>query len=196
MYRLKYWLVKLFHTHTKILNNLHHTYIKHVCENGGDILEIGFGAGITANLIQKYNIKTHTIIERDKYYFDKLLKWSVNKPNVKVVYGDWVTDIPNDKKYKGIFFDLWNESEDYYRRVSLCNVLENHIKPGSVFLCATEKAFDKNLYIEKGHKYEEIKVKQIKLKWYNLLSGIIKVNHKEENKVIQRLDLIPKITYR
>ncbi len=59
-----------------------------------------------------------------------------------------------------------------------------------------EKAFDKNLYIEKGYKYEEIKIKQIKLKWYNLLSHIIRVNHKEENKVIQRLDLIPKITYR
>ena len=194
--KLKYEIVKLFHKHTKILNNIHHEYIKHVCENGGDILEIGFGAGITANMIQKYHIKTHTIIERDDYYFDKLVKWAINKPNVKIVHGDWVSHIPHDKKYDGIFVDLWNEKEDYDRRGSLCKVLENHTKPGSVFLCATEKAFDKNLYIEKGYKYEEIKIKQIKLKWYNLLSHIIRVNHKEENKVIQRLDLIPKITYR
>ena len=36
-----------------------------MCENGGDILEIGFGGGVTADMIQNYNIKTHTIIERD-----------------------------------------------------------------------------------------------------------------------------------
>ena len=40
----------------------------------------------------------------------------------------------------------------------------------------TEKAFDKQLYIENGHKCEEINVDQPKLKWYNLLSHIFKTN--------------------
>ena len=40
--KIEYHVVKLFHKHTKILNNLHNQYIKHVCENGGDILEFGF----------------------------------------------------------------------------------------------------------------------------------------------------------
>ena len=64
--KLEYKIVKLFHTHTKILNNLHNQYIKHVCENGGDILEIGFGGGVTADMIQNYNIKTHTIPDQRK----------------------------------------------------------------------------------------------------------------------------------
>lgn len=193
---LEYKIVKLFHKHTKILNNLHNQYIKHVCENGGDILEIGFGGGITAEMIQNYNIKTHTIIERDDYFFKKLWEWSIDKPNVKVIHGDWVNDIPKDKKYDGIFFDLWNDSEDYSRRKKLCDLLDYHTKPGTVFLCATEKAFDKSLYIEKGHDYQEIKTTQPKLKWYQILSHIIKKHSIENGKIIQYLDLIPKVTYK
>ena len=194
--KIEYHVVKLFHKHTKILNNLHNQYIKHVCENGGDILEIGFGGGITADMIQNYNIKTHTIIERDDYFFEELWQWSVDKPNVKVIHGDWVNDIPKNKKYDGIFFDLWNGSEDYARQKKLCDLLDHHTKPGTVFLCATEKAFNKSLYTDKGHKYQEIKTTQPKLKWYQILSHIIRKYSIENGKIIQYLDLIPKVTYK
>ena len=194
--KLEYKIVKLFHTHTKILNNLHNQYIKHVCENGGDILEIGFGGGVTADMIQNYNIKTHTIIERDDYFFEKLWEWSVDKPNVKVIHGDWVNDIPKNKKYDGVFFDLWNDSEDYARQKKLCDLLDHHTKPGTVFLCATEKAFNKSLYIEKGHDYQEIKTTQPKLKWHQILSHIIRKHSIENGKIIQYLDLIPKVIYK
>ena len=33
----------------------------YVCQNGGDILEIGFGMGIAANYIQANTITSHTI---------------------------------------------------------------------------------------------------------------------------------------
>ena len=36
----------------------------YICENGGDILEIGFGMGISAGYIQANNINSHTIIEK------------------------------------------------------------------------------------------------------------------------------------
>ena len=35
----------------------------YVCQNGGDILEIGFGMGIAANYIQANTITSHTIVE-------------------------------------------------------------------------------------------------------------------------------------
>ena len=35
----------------------------YVCENGGDILEVGFGMGISAGYIQSHSISSHTIIE-------------------------------------------------------------------------------------------------------------------------------------
>ena len=34
----------------------------YVCENGGDILEIGFGMGISPGYIQSHSISSHTII--------------------------------------------------------------------------------------------------------------------------------------
>ena len=42
----------------------------------GDVLEIGFGLGISANFIQKYNIKSHTIIECNPTVIEKLKKWA------------------------------------------------------------------------------------------------------------------------
>jgi|TARA_R110000765_G_scaffold60450_1_gene116940 hypothetical protein len=173
---LSYWILKLFHGNTLILNTLRRNYIKNVCQNGGDILEIGFGGGITADMIQTHNIKTHVIIERDDVFFNKLGEWAKNKSTVKTIHGDWISEIPTYKKYDGIFVDLWDNIEDYSRRVELHQIIENHTKPGTIFICATENAFDKELYIEKGHKCEEIKVEQPKLKWYNLLSHIIKTD--------------------
>ena len=34
----------------------------YVCGNGGDILEIGFGMGISADYIQSHSISSHTIV--------------------------------------------------------------------------------------------------------------------------------------
>jgi len=201
---LSYWILKLFHGNAVILNNLRKNYIEYVCQKGGDILEIGFGGGITSNMIQTHKIKSHTIIERDDIFFNKLSKWSKNKPNVQTIHGDWISDIPKYKKYDGIFVDLWNDMEDYSRRKDLCEMLERHAKRGTIFICATEKAFEKQLYLDKGYKYEEIKINPPKQKWYNLLSHIIKVTtskpslmtNKEDGNIIQNLDLIYKVTFR
>tara|TARA_R110002051_G_scaffold90710_1_gene159736 strand:+ start:374 stop:970 length:597 start_codon:yes stop_codon:yes gene_type:complete len=194
--KIAYWIVKLFHSSALILNNLLHHYIKHVCQNGGDILEIGFGAGVTANMIQTYNVKTHTIIERDDYFFNKLSNWAKNKPNVIVIHGDWVKDIPTDKKYDGIFIDLWNSDEDYGRKRTLCEELDNHIKPGTVFLSPTHNILDEHLYTQKGHKYEEIKINRPPVKSYNILSKIIRKHSKENEDTIRHLDSVFKVTYK
>lgn len=79
-----------------------------VCQNGGDILEIGFGMGISADYIQSHDITSHTIIENDKKIYEKLLEWSKDKPNVKTIFGDWITSLP-EQKFDGIFRDTWGE---------------------------------------------------------------------------------------
>ena len=193
---LGYRMLKLFYTHTKVLKNTFTHKIKQVCDNGGDILEIGFGAGCTANLIQKYNIRTHTIIERDDYFFNKLCKWASDKPNVIVIHGDWVNSIPKDKKYDGIFVDLWDEHEDYTRRKVLSDTLDNHTKTGTTFLCDTKKIFDKTLYIDKGHTYEEIEIKLPTIKWYNLLSRVLIRVCKEKGRTVRQLGLTDKVIYK
>jgi len=79
-----------------------------VCQNGGDILEIGFGMGISADYIQSQDINSHTIIEKDEQVYQKLLEWAEDKPNVKTIFGDWITNLP-EQKFDGIFRDTWGE---------------------------------------------------------------------------------------
>jgi predicted O-methyltransferase YrrM len=89
--------------------NLMQEHAKIVTENGGNILEIGFGMGICSNFIQEANINTHTIIEINDQIFERLLEWAKDKPNVIPIKGDWFNSIPKDKKYDGIMHDTWEE---------------------------------------------------------------------------------------
>jgi len=61
----------------------------YVCENGGDILEVGFGMGISAGYIHSHSISTHTIIENHPDIIPKAQAWASNKSNVTIVTGSW-----------------------------------------------------------------------------------------------------------
>ena len=181
-----------FVRHIKIMDGLYTQYIDTVCENNGDILEIGFGAGITADKIQNHNINTHTIIEKDEFFFNELLKWAKHKHNINTIKGDWITSIPKDKKYDGIFLDLWHKKEDYKYRETLFNTLQPHVKPGTIFVCATTNSFDEELYIKDGHKYEKLTYNKPPFKWYDFISNmsvILKVK-------VDAFNGIRKVTYK
>lgn len=80
-----------------------------VCENGGHILELGFGMGISADYIQKQNIETHTIYEVNPEVYENALKWSEDKYNVKVIPKDWFEDMDNWPVFDGILFDTYQD---------------------------------------------------------------------------------------
>ena len=61
----------------------------YITENGGDILEIGFGMGISAGYIQSHSISSHTIIENHPDIIPKALEWAAEKPNVTIITGSW-----------------------------------------------------------------------------------------------------------
>ena len=82
---------------------------KWVCQNGGDILEIGFGMGISAGYIQKQKINSHTICEINPQILKNLYKWAQNKPNVTILEGDWYDNIDKMSKYHGILYDPHND---------------------------------------------------------------------------------------
>ena len=54
------------------------------------------------------DINSHTIIEKDEQVYQKLLEWAEDKPNVKTIFGDWITNLP-EQKFDGIFRDTWGE---------------------------------------------------------------------------------------
>lgn len=78
------------------------------CMNGGNILEIGFGMHLSADEVQKQNIKSHTIIEIHPEIYSRALDWAKDKKNVKIILGDWEKVIPKlNFKYDGIMHDVF-----------------------------------------------------------------------------------------
>ncbi len=85
-----------------------------VCSNGGDILEVGYGMGIASNFIQQHEIDSHTICEINDDVLSNLKEWSNDKPNVKILEGDWFDNRDRLKKYDGILFDTYNDPNLFF----------------------------------------------------------------------------------
>ena len=96
------------------------------CHNTGDVLEIGFGMGISAGHIQANNPRSHTIIEIHPQVIEKAKEWAKNKQNVTIIEGDWENELPKLDKYDGVFFDNYGTSFIQFGKIVL-----NHVKPGA-----------------------------------------------------------------
>jgi len=94
-----------------------------VCQNGGDVLDIGFGMGFSANKMSELS-NTYTCIEINPQIYEKAKEWAKNKPNVEIIFGDWIDVIPTlTKKFDGIFMDThcdenYNEFEKYCKLIA------------------------------------------------------------------------------
>lgn len=74
----------------------------------GDVLEIGFGMGFSATAINKYRLRSYTVIEKDDKVIKKFNKWKLKQKNkkIKLIKGMWQYVLPFvNKKYDCIFFD-------------------------------------------------------------------------------------------
>jgi hypothetical protein len=92
--------------------NIMKAFADFVTQNGGHILEIGFGMHISADFIQSNsNILSHTIIEIHPAQYQRGLEWSIGKKNVNIILGDWVDILPiNNIKFNGVFHDTHMEN--------------------------------------------------------------------------------------
>ena len=77
----------------------------YVTEGGGDILEIGFGMGISAGYIQSHSVSSHTIIEPHPQMVEKAVEWSSEKSNVTIISQSWADVTSSLGTYDGIFYD-------------------------------------------------------------------------------------------
>ena len=82
----------------------------YVCEGGGDILEIGFGMGISAGYIQSHSISSHTIIENHPQIITKAQEWANGKSNVTIINNSWYNVKDNLSTYDGIFYDTYGDT--------------------------------------------------------------------------------------
>lgn len=141
------------------------------CRSGGHILECGFGMGISANHIQRQNIKSHTIIELNDEIYNRAVEWAKDKPNTKIISGDWKT-VELNEKFDGILYDAGEQAPTDKLGLSLlplymirfCKVgtivtMYNHLwRPKTIW---TPKFFD-----EDKIKFYEVEIPEYELKQY------------------------------
>ncbi len=95
----------------------------YVCEGGGDILEIGFGMGISAGYIQSQSISSHTIIENHPDIIPKAQEWASGKSNVTIITGSWY-DVKNSlSTYDGLFYDTFGDEDGMHFSSSLSSLI-------------------------------------------------------------------------
>ena len=116
-----------FRLNREVMMEWEHTIMSasaaYVTQNGGDILEIGFGMGISAGYIQSHSIDSHTIYENHPDIIPKALSWAENKSNVNIITGSWYdafhtryksSDGTNWTdtfgKYDGLFMDTYGDT--------------------------------------------------------------------------------------
>lgn len=109
-----------------------HKHAMLVSHPGADVLEIGFGMGISADYIQYQRPNSHTIVEIHPQIAQNAREWAKGKQNVRIIEGDWidVIDEITNIKYNGIFFDSHaDKNKEKFKEL----VVDKCIKPGGTF---------------------------------------------------------------
>jgi hypothetical protein len=119
---------------------------KVICQNGGDILNVGFGMGIIDSYIQTHNPRTHWIIEGHPTVQKKIIEdgW-LKKPNVKVIFKPWQEVYDYLPKFDGIYFDTWDENQsDFDLNMDLM------LKPKGIYSFFNNPSREKRYWEEEG----------------------------------------------
>lgn len=97
-----------------------------VTESHGDILEVGFGIGVSACAIQDRGVRSHTIIECNDFVVARYERWRQAYPDadIRLVHGRWQDTLGDLGAFDGIFFHTYPLNEE--------ERLE-HISPGTTF---------------------------------------------------------------
>ena len=135
----------------------------YVCENGGNILEIGFGMGIAANYIQANSITSHTIVENHPQIIEKAKAWANRKSNVTIVEGDWYDIKDSLSTYDGIFYDTFGDDNMDKFKDSLASLT----KSGSKVTWWNSVNSENNYYSIDNVIYEAITVNPISNCYFN-----------------------------
>lgn len=115
-----------------------------VSDTHGDILEIGFGRGISAAMIQACDVRSHTIIECNDSVVKRFEQWRDDYPaaNLQLAHGTWQETIDALGEFDGIFFHTYPLNEEEYLRYVHESVTfaqhffahaASHLRPGGSF---------------------------------------------------------------
>lgn len=110
----------------------------------GDVLEVGFGMGISAGAIQQCEVRSHTIVECHPAVFSRAEVWRRSMPNrdIRLLQGTWQERLPECGQFDAILFDAYpldeREWDDHYvNDVTYARhffaAAARHLRPDGVF---------------------------------------------------------------
>ena len=126
----------------------------YVCRGGGDILEIGFGMGISAGYMHSHSISSHTIIENHPEVIPKAQAWASRKPNVTIITGSWYDVKDSLSTYDGVFYDAFGDDDMIYFSSSLLSL----VKEGGVATWWNNLEGENNFYNIPNVTYQQYPV--------------------------------------
>ena len=100
----------------------------YVTQNGGDILEIGFGMGMSAGYMHSHSISSHTIVENHPQIITKAIEWANGKSNVTIISSSWADVTGSLGTYDGIFYDTDMDDRMMLFSSSLSNLTKSGTK--------------------------------------------------------------------
>lgn len=118
--------------------------------SGGDILEVGFGMGISAGFIQREKVTSHTIIEANDEVGSRFAEWVHSYPesDIRMILGRWQDRLGELGEFDGIIFDTYPADESEYTKYIVDDVTfaahffphaAKHLCPGGVFTYYTSE---------------------------------------------------------
>jgi len=69
------------------------------------LLEIGFGMGISASILQEFGPASHTIVEPHPHVLVQAERWKCGRENIQLQPGYWQQLNTRAQRYSAIFFD-------------------------------------------------------------------------------------------
>ncbi|KAK5992080.1 Guanidinoacetate N-methyltransferase [Cladobotryum mycophilum] len=145
-----------------------HDLAKIASRNGGRVLELGFGLGLSAKAIQKRGIKDHYLIECHPDVIARAAKdmhQDIANRTFHLLTGFWedVTPLLADGIFDGILFDTYplSEAEIHKNHFWFFEEAYRLLKPGGVFTYYSDEANDfspshKQKLLEAGFREENI----------------------------------------
>lgn len=103
-----------------------------VTEAHGDVLEIGFGRGISSSMIQERGVRSHTIIECNDSVVQRYEAWRASYPHsdIRMLHGLWQDVLDGLGKFDGIFFHTYPLNEiEFLEQIGESTTFADHFFP-------------------------------------------------------------------
>jgi hypothetical protein len=100
-----------------------------LCEDKGDVLNIGFGMGIVDTYIQELKPKSHTIIECHPDVINKMIEEGWPSKST-CIFSTWQEQTGKLGLYDSIYMDTW---ADMRKPDLIYDFVNTHLKKGGIF---------------------------------------------------------------